>query len=156
VPKKTPLAEPILPFLFSPLTLIRQRQFLHKMNDVPNDAKARRENAETHTASLGPVAAAALAAIQNDMDQARELAAVYQKELAGKSNELAALKQLFERTREHLIQLQLSLTKLREDRHRLANESMRADALQRKLEKMTIERDILQRKLDSRIWGEGN
>src|SRR3954451_6784429 len=89
---------------------------------------------------LGPQVAADLEAIVNDMEQARELAAEYQRELAGKSNELAALKQLFERTRQHLIQLEISVTKLREDRHRLANESMRAEALQLKLDKVTAER----------------
>jgi predicted nuclease with TOPRIM domain len=110
--------------------------------------------AGTDRAQLGTVIAANLEAIRNDMEQARELAAEYQRELAGKSNELAALKQLFEKTREHLIQLQTSVTKLREERHRLANEAMKAEALQRKLDQVTAERDLLRAEQARRIWGE--
>ena len=112
----------------------------------PDDAR--------HRATLGSSVAADLEAVRNDMEQARELAAEYQRELAGKSNELAALKQLFEKTREHLIQLQTSITKLRDERHRLANEAMRAEALQRKLEQVTAERDLLRAEQARRTWGE--
>jgi len=105
-------------------------------------------------ARLGPRVAADLEAIVNDMEQAKELAAEYQRELAGKSNELAALKQLFEKTRQHLIQLETSVTKLREERHRLANEAMRAEALQRKLDQVTAERDRLRAEQGRRVWGE--
>jgi chromosome segregation ATPase len=105
-------------------------------------------------ARLGPGVAADLDAIVNDMEQAQHLAAEYQRELAGKSNELATLKQLFEKTRQHLIQLQTSVTKLRDKRHRLANEAMRAEALQRKLDVATAERDRLKDEQARRMWGE--
>src|SRR4051812_16526599 len=96
---------------------------------------------------FGHAVAADLQALENDLEQARVLAAEYQRELAGKSNELATLKQLFDRTRRHLIQLQTSITELREERHRLANQAMRADALERKLEQVTVERNHLRDQL---------
>src|SRR5688500_8403202 len=88
---------------------------------------------------LGRSVSADFEAIRNDMEQARELAAEYQRALAGKSNELAAMNQLFEKTRLHLIQLELSIKNLREERHRLANEAMRAVALEQKLEQVIKE-----------------
>src|SRR5438477_8325188 len=102
------------------------------MSDLEKDSQPLADTADSNTpmridpARLGPRVAADLEAIVNDMEQAKELAAEYQRELAGKSNELAALKQLFEKTRQHLIQLETSVTKLREERHRLGNEAMRA------------------------------
>src|SRR5204863_314329 len=105
-------------------------------------------------AALGSSVSTDLEAVRNDMEQARELAAEYQRELADKSNELAALKQLFDKTRQHLIQLQSSITKLRDERHRLANEAMRAEALQRKIDQVTAERDLLRAEQSRRTWGE--
>jgi chromosome segregation ATPase len=93
--------------------------------------------------SLGTKISADLEATRNDLEQVRELAAEYQRELSGKSNELAGLKQLFEKTRQHLIQLELNVKTLREERHRLANRAMEADALEMKLQKMTAQRDRL-------------
>ncbi len=82
-------------------------------------------------------------ALQNDMQQAKELAADFQRQLAGKSNEFAQLKQLFEKTLTDLSHLQAGIVELRSERHRLANEAMRATAFQLKLEKVTGERDRL-------------
>jgi septal ring factor EnvC (AmiA/AmiB activator) len=82
-------------------------------------------------------------ALQNDMQQAKELAADFQRQLAGKSNEFAQLKQLFEKTSADLAQLQSGIVELRAERHRLANESMRATAFQLKLSQVTAERDRL-------------
>lgn len=82
-------------------------------------------------------------ALQNDMEQAQELAADFQRQLAGKSNEFAQLKQLFEKTQKDLIHLQTGIAELRAERHRLANEAMRATAFEMKLAKMTEERDRL-------------
>src|SRR5688500_7910196 len=67
-------------------------------------------------------------ALQNDMQQAKDLAADFQQQLAGKSNEFAQLKQLFEKTAADLAHLQAGIVELRAERHRLANESMRATA----------------------------
>lgn len=72
-------------------------------------------------------------ALQNDVQQARELAADFQRQLAGKSNEFAALKRVFHETRTHLEKLEQGIKELREERHRLANEAMRALAFERQV-----------------------
>ena len=77
------------------------------------------------------------------MEQAQELAADFQRQLAGKSNEFAQLKQVFEKTQKDLTHLQTGIAELRAERHRLANEAMRATAFEMKLAKMTDERDRL-------------
>lgn len=87
-------------------------------------------------------------ALQNDVEQAHELAAEFQRQLAGKSNEVAEFKQLFEKTQHDLTRLQASITALREERHRLANEAMRATAIERRLAEMTTDRDRLIKELD--------
>src|SRR4051812_26618128 len=107
------------------------------------DNESPEEQMRQQRTRLGPKVAAELEAISNDLEQAKELAAEYQRELAGKSNELAMLKQVFEKTRNHLIQLETSIKNLRDERHRLANEAMRAEGLQRKLDQVTKERDLL-------------
>lgn len=82
-------------------------------------------------------------ALQNDMQQAKDLAADFQRQLAGKSNEFAQLKQLFEKATADLTSLQAGIVELRAERHRFANESMRATAFQHKLTQVTSERDRL-------------
>ena len=83
------------------------------------------------------------AALQNDLVQAQELAQDFQRQLAGKSNEYAQLKQILEKTQTDLAHLHGGIEELRAERHRLANEAMRATAFEFKLEKMTAERDRL-------------
>ncbi len=87
-------------------------------------------------------------ALQNDMEQAKELAADFQRQLAGKSNEFAQLKQLFEKTATDLAHLQEGIVELRSERHRLANEAMRATAFQLMLNQVTSERDRLRMDLE--------
>lgn len=82
-------------------------------------------------------------ALRNDLLQAQELAADFQRQLAGKSNEYAQLKQILEKTQHDLEHLQAGIVELREERHRLANEAMRATAFEAKLMKVTGERDRL-------------
>ena len=82
-------------------------------------------------------------ALLDDMHRAQALCAEFQRELAGKSNEAEEFKDLFAKTQGDLFQLQDSITELREERHRLANEAMRAAALSRKLVEVTQERDRL-------------
>lgn len=82
-------------------------------------------------------------ALLKDMCRARELCVEYQRQLTGKSHEADEFKELFARTQGDLFQLQDSITELREERHRLANEAMRATALSRKLVEVTHERDRL-------------
>ena len=86
-------------------------------------------------------------ALQNDVEQAHELAADFQRQLAGKSNEVAEFKQIFEKTQKDLARLQASITALREERHRLANEAMRAMALDRRLAEASAERERLSKEL---------
>ena len=83
------------------------------------------------------------AALQNDLLQAQELAADFQRQLAGKSNDHAQLKQILEKTKSDLTHLQEGIVELRAERHRLANEAMRATAFQTKLAMVTGERDRL-------------
>jgi chromosome segregation ATPase len=87
-------------------------------------------------------------ALQNDMQQAKELAADFQRQLAGKSNEFAQLKQIFEKTQTDLASLQAGIVELRAERHDLANEAMRSTAFQMKLKKITEERDRLRMDLE--------
>lgn len=82
-------------------------------------------------------------ALLHDMRRAQELCAEFQRQLEGKSHEVDDFKQLFSKTQADLFQLQDSITELREERHRLANEAMRATALSRKLVEVTGERDRL-------------
>ena len=83
------------------------------------------------------------AALENDLVQAQELAADFQRQLAGKSNDHAQLKQILEKTLADLAHLQGGIVELRAERHRLANEAMRATAFQAKLAMVTGERDRL-------------
>jgi septation ring formation regulator EzrA len=82
-------------------------------------------------------------ALQNDVQQANELAADFQRQLAGKSNDFALLKQVFEKTREDLGQLHAGIAALRAERHNLANEAMKAEAYKMKLASVTAERTRL-------------
>ena len=88
-------------------------------------------------------------ALRNDLEQANELAADFQRQLAGKSNEFAHMKQVFEKTQTDLAQFQTSIVELRQERHRLANEAMRAVAFEMRLKDMTAERDRLLAELES-------
>jgi len=87
--------------------------------------------------NLGAKLRADCEALKNDVFQSRELAADFQRQLSGKSNEFAALKRVFDEARFHLAKLERDIQELREERHRLANQAMRAVALER----MLVERD---------------
>ena len=88
------------------------------------------------------------AALQNDLVQAQELAADFQRQLAGKSNDHAQLKQILEKTQADLTHLQAGIMELRAERHRLANEAMRATAFEFKMTKIAEERDRLRVELE--------
>ena len=79
------------------------------------------------------------AALQNDFEQAQMLAADFKGQLAGKTNEVAHLKQVFEKAALDLANLQEGINALREERHRLANEAMRAVALEHRLKRAEAE-----------------
>jgi septal ring factor EnvC (AmiA/AmiB activator) len=82
-------------------------------------------------------------ALKNDLEQANEFAADLQKELAGSKNDVAHFRQVFEKTQRDLAQLQDGIVALRKERHKLANEAMRAMALDLKLKTIAHERDSL-------------
>jgi DNA repair ATPase RecN len=92
-------------------------------------------------------------AVQNDLEQATEMAAEFQRQLAGKSNEVAELKQLFEKTQKDLVHLQAGIMALRQERHNLANDAMRAVALEHRLNAATTERDRLRSEVDAMRQG---
>lgn len=74
-------------------------------------------------------------ALRNDLEQAHELAAEFQRQLAGKTNEFAQMKQILEKTQRDLEGLQAGIIALREERHRLANDVMIATAYRTKAER---------------------
>jgi len=82
-------------------------------------------------------------ALKNDLEQANEFAADLQKELAGSKNDAAHFKQVFEKTQRDLAHLQDGIVALRKERHALANEAMRAAALDLKLKTLAHDRDSL-------------
>lgn len=102
---------------------------------------------KTASPSLGAALSAEYEALRNDVQQATEMASDFQRQLAGKSNEFAELKRVFEKTASDLIQLQGSIQELREERHRLANEAMRAVAFEHRLAATITERDRLRTEL---------
>jgi chromosome segregation ATPase len=87
-------------------------------------------------------------AIRNDLQQAKELAADFQRLAADKSNEVAHIKSLLEKTTRDLGRLEEHVAELRGERHRLANELMAAAATELELTKVKKERDHLRTELD--------
>ncbi len=87
-------------------------------------------------------------ALHNDLKLARELALDYQRELSDKTNDHAALKMVLEKTVRDLEQLQTGIAELREERHRLANQAMRAMAFELQLKLVSKERDRLRGEAD--------
>ena len=98
--------------------------------------------------ALGRAVSADLEALKNDVEQAREMACDYQRQLAGKTNDHAELKVLFEKTQADFAHLQSGIEQLRHERHQLANEAMKAAALELKVARLTKERDKLQAEVD--------
>ena len=92
-------------------------------------------------------------AVQEDLRQANELAASLGAELAGKSKETMHLKFLFEQTKAHLGHMQDGIVAMRAERHRLANEAMRAKGLDIMLALVTAERDRLKNEVDAVLEG---
>lgn len=88
-------------------------------------------------------------ALQNDLEQAQEMAADFQRQLAGKSNEVAHFKALLEKTSADLLRLEGHTTELRQERHRLANEVMVAAELKFTVEDLRNERELLRRESEA-------
>ena len=89
-------------------------------------------------------------ALKNDLHEANEMAAALQRELAGKSNEFALLRQVFEKTREDLENLQSGIGVLRAERHRLINELVGTTALAEELTAVKAERNRMRELLEKR------
>lgn len=98
--------------------------------------------------TLGAALQAETAALRNDLEQATELAAEYQRRLSSKSNDFAALKETLAKAQTDLNAMQGTIGELRTERHRYANEAMRAIALERRLQKIAQERDLLRGELE--------
>jgi chromosome segregation ATPase len=88
-------------------------------------------------------------ALRNDLAQAQELANDFQAQLSGKSNEAAHFKQVLEKTQQNLERLQADILRLREERHGLANDVMRLQAIELQKAQITGERNRLAAELDS-------
>jgi chromosome segregation ATPase len=86
-------------------------------------------------------------ALKNDVQQANEWAADLQKELAGKNEEFAHFKRLFDKAQTDLAQLNEGIVSLRQERHRLANEAMRATGLEMQLGRAAQECEQLKHEL---------
>ena len=89
--------------------------------------------------------------VQDDLRQAKDVTLVLEEELAGKSKEVLHLKFLLERTKAHFGHLQDSVAALRTERHKLANDAMRAMGLDKMLARMTEDRDRLKKELGAAI-----
>jgi chromosome segregation ATPase len=121
----------------------------HLKHIPASDAESAETIGEPHSSSAASVTSPRLSAavqadweaLQNDLQQARELAADFQQQLSGQINEHGLLKRLFAKTHKDLVQLQTSIADLREERHRLADQAFEAIALREKL--IRLERDNL-------------
>lgn len=89
-------------------------------------------------------------AVQQELREAHQLAADLDAALAGKSKEALHLKFVLDRTKAHFGHLQDSVAALRQERHQLANDSMKAQGLEMMLGRVTGERDRLKAELAAR------
>ena len=117
--------------------------------DTESGSEPQVESTAPPTAGLGASATDGLAALQKDLEEARRVAREQQVILTGKDAELSSLREVFDRTKQHLVRLQRSINELRDERHRLGDEAMQVEALKRKVHVLTAERDLLRQQLDS-------
>jgi hypothetical protein len=91
--------------------------------------------------------------LRTERDDARSLAAEYEQVVAAQADELMALKAVFEKSRQHLIRLQLTVNGLQEEKRRMAESAAQAEAQARKITLLTVERDRLREQLEARdLW----
>jgi predicted RNase H-like nuclease (RuvC/YqgF family) len=101
------------------------------------------------SSTLGPRVAADYEALRNDLEQAQAIASDFQREAAGKSNELAEMRMFLERTQNDLTKLQTSIAQLRQERHDLANRVMIASAAEMRLKRSEAECERLRKEADA-------
>ena len=94
--------------------------------------------------------------LQEDLLKANQLTANLEAELAGKSKEVLHLKFLFEQTKAHMGHMQDSIAAMRKERHKLANDAMRAMGLDIMVARLKAERDRLQNELNGVLEGLAN
>jgi DNA repair exonuclease SbcCD ATPase subunit len=119
---------------------------------TPKTPEPSESNATPDLASIANLTAtlrADYSALQNDLEQTQEMAADFQRQLAGKSNEVAHFKALLEKTREDLMRMDGHVADLRRERHRLANEAMIATALKERVKGLETERDQFRREAEA-------
>ena len=116
-----------------------------------------REPSAPAAAPLNPNLSAALRenydTVQEDLLQAKEVAENLEMQLAGKSRQMLHLKFLLDQTKSHLGHMQDSVVAMRAERHKLANEAMRAMGLDFMLARVTAERDRLKNELEGILEG---
>lgn len=117
------------------------------MNE-PTEASPRQPEEKSHAAAPFPAERSLTAALVEDGDAvhedlrlANEVAAQLETRLAGKSKELMHLKFLLEQTKASFGHMQDSVAAMRKERHKLANDAMRAQGLEMMLARVTAERD---------------
>jgi chromosome segregation ATPase len=115
----------------------------------PEPSKNASEAELASIANLTTTLRADYTALQNDLEQAQEMAADFQRQLAGKSNEVAHFKSVLEKTQEDLARMESHVAELRKERHRLANEVMVATASKELFENLRAERDQFRREAEA-------
>ena len=127
------------------------------MNESPESHSKQAEAGQPNSAavpevpvnqSLGAAVSRDYEAVQSDLLHANELAAKLESQLAGKSKEALHLRFLFDQTKTHLAHMQDGILAMRKERHKLANDAMRATGLDFMLKRVTAERDRLKTELD--------
>ena len=101
-----------------------------------------------------PLTAALVAAgdaVHDELQEANQLAADLDAQLAGKSKEVLHLKFVLDRTKAHFGHLQDSVAALRKERHQLANDVMKAQGLAFMLSDVTTDRDRLKFELNAAL-----
>ena len=78
-------------------------------------------------------------ALANDLELAKELASDFRQIASDKTNEVAHIKGLLERTQADLARYEKHITELRAERHRLANEAMKTAGFEMQVRKLTAE-----------------
>ena len=79
------------------------------------------------------------AALQNDLEQAQELAADFRRVASDKTNEVAHLKSFLEQLKSDLLRYEKHIAELRAERHDLANEVMKLTGFQMQAKKFSEE-----------------
>ena len=88
-------------------------------------------------------------ALRNDLAQARELAADFQRQVAEKTNECADLKRTSEAGQAEIVRLRSDISELRHERLQLANDVARIAGIELRLKRTSDERDDLRTQLET-------